>query len=94
MAHFALIHLEATPLRGEEVLVAVAGAGKTVIAAPLDALPDLLPLLDRAVQDQPRASCPACSAALPAAVLDDQRPPGPARRGTTSASNDSSSQPR
>ncbi|MDQ3676513.1 MAG: hypothetical protein M3401_06865 [Actinomycetota bacterium] len=68
---FAHMHLEATPLPDEDVLIAVPGTGKTVIAVPLDALPHFLPLLDRAVRDQPRACCPACSAVLPATVLDD-----------------------
>jgi hypothetical protein len=68
--HFALMHLEATPQPDEEVLITVPGAAKTVIAVPLDALPHFLPLLDQAVQGKPRACCPACSAVLPAEVLD------------------------
>jgi hypothetical protein len=69
--HFALVHLDVTPADDEEVLIAVPGGAKTVIAVPLDALPNFLPLLEEAVENQPRACCPACSAVLPATVLDD-----------------------
>ncbi|MDX6690588.1 MAG: hypothetical protein QOG15_2045 [Solirubrobacteraceae bacterium] len=64
--HFALMHLDDTAAPAEEALIAVPGAGKTVIAVPLDALPGFLPILDEAVADQPPACCPACSAELPA----------------------------
>jgi hypothetical protein len=69
--HFALVHLGVTPASDEEVLITVPGGAKTVIAVPLDALAHVLPLLDQAVESQPRACCPACSAVLPATVLDD-----------------------
>jgi len=69
--HFALMHLDATPAPDEEVLITVPGGANTVIAVPLDALPHFLPLLDRAVRDQPPARCPACSAVLPAGACDD-----------------------
>ncbi len=70
--HFAVMHLGAVPTPDEEVLIAVPRAdAKTVIAVPLEALPHFLPLLDRAVQDGPRARCPACASVLPAEVLDD-----------------------
>jgi len=69
--HFALMHLHDVPARDEEVLITIPGGPKTAIAVPLDALSHFLPLLDRAVQEQPPARCPACSAVLPAGVCDD-----------------------
>jgi len=69
--HFVLMHLDEIPAADEEVLIAVPGGPKTVIAVPLDALPHFLPLLDRAIEGRPRACCPACSAVLPAGRCDD-----------------------
>jgi hypothetical protein len=68
--HFALMHLDETPAEDEEVLIAVPGGAKTVIAVPLDALPHFLPILESAVAEHPRACCPECAVELPAEGVD------------------------
>lgn len=65
--HFVLMHVfnEASP--GEEVILLVPGEpSKTAIAVPLDALPNFLPILERARSGLPPACCPNCSVQLPA----------------------------
>jgi len=70
--HFSLIHLDDEPSDGEEVYVVVPDGSKAAIAVPLDALPDFLPILEQARSGLPPARCPACSATLPALVLDQE----------------------
>lgn len=70
--HFSLIRLAAEPFEGEEVYVVVPDGSKTAIAVPLDALPDFLPILEQARSGLPPPRCPACSARLPALVLDQE----------------------
>jgi hypothetical protein len=65
---FSLIHLAELPSEDEEVFVVVPGGTKTVIAVPLDALAQFLPLLARAAAGLPPPRCPACSARLPAGI--------------------------
>lgn len=69
---FSLIHLASEPADGEEVYVVVPDGSKTAIAVPLDALPDVLPILERARSGLPPPRCPACAAKLPALVLDQE----------------------
>ncbi len=47
------------------------GDVKTVVATPLDAFPDLLPLLADTVGDSPLPCCSSCSASL----IQNQREP-------------------
>ena len=64
---FCVIHVDppcAEP-EDEEVYVVVPGTGKTVMAVPLDALPQFLPLLEQAVCDLPSAQCTACTVPMP-----------------------------
>ena len=64
---FCVIHVDppcAEP-EDEEVYVVVPGTNQTVIAVPLDALPQFLPLLEQAVRDLPSAHCAACTAEMP-----------------------------
>jgi hypothetical protein len=49
----------------DEVMLTVPGAARAVIAIPLDALPEFLPLLHQATEDLGKQRCPACAAALP-----------------------------
>jgi hypothetical protein len=65
---FSLIHLAEAPSEDEEVFVVVAGATKTAIAVPLDALAQFLALLAQASAELPPPRCPACSARLPAGI--------------------------
>ena len=64
---FCVIHVDphgAEP-DDEEVYVVVPGTGKAVMAVPLDALPQFLPLLEQATRDLPPPRCAACMAAMP-----------------------------
>jgi hypothetical protein len=64
---FCVIHVDppcAEP-EDEEVYVFVPGTGKTVMAVPLEALPQFLPLLEQAVHGLPSPQCAACTAAMP-----------------------------
>jgi hypothetical protein len=65
--HFCAIHLDDVPSApdAEEVYVVVPGGSKTAMALPLDALPQFLPLLERAVGGPSRPRCPACGAEIP-----------------------------
>ena len=68
---FCVIHVDppcAEP-EDEEVHVVVPGTGKTVMAVPLDALPQFLPLLEQAVRELPPAQCAACTAAMPGLAM-------------------------
>src|SRR5688572_1439373 len=70
--HFSLIHLADQPRDGEEVYVVVPDGSKTAIAVPLDALPEFLPMLEESMSGRAPPRCPACSAKLPALVLDQE----------------------
>lgn len=65
--HFVLMNVSSEPSQEEEVYLLVPGdPSRTAIAVPLDALPDLLPILEQARTGLPAACCPQCSAQLPA----------------------------
>ncbi len=71
--HFCLVHLDdACGAAGEEVYVVVPGS-KTAMAVPLDALPEFLPLLERAVGGKYPPECQSCAAAIPKLAVS----PGP-----------------
>lgn len=65
--HFCAVHLHdpCWPPGEEEVYVVVPGTSKTVIAVPLDALPQFLPLLEQVVGGDARPACPACAEQIP-----------------------------
>ena len=64
--HFVLMHTCNQASAGEEVILLVPGEpSKTAIAVPLDALPDFLPILERARSGLPPACCPYCAVQLP-----------------------------
>ena len=42
---------------------------KVALAVPLDALPEFLTVLERAVGDLPMPQCPACTATMPSRVV-------------------------
>jgi hypothetical protein len=67
-----LMHID-NELRGidpeEEVYVITPGGGQTALAVPLDAIPDLLPLLAEALADEPEQCCEHCGGPLTLAQL-------------------------
>jgi len=66
--HFCAIHLDdhgAPDGGGEDVYVVLPGAAKTALAVPLDALAQVLALLEQAVGSDAWPRCPACGAAIP-----------------------------
>ena len=66
--HFCAIHLDedGPPCGGEEeVYVVVPGTTRTAMAVPLDALAQLLVVLEQAVGSEGRPQCTNCGAAIP-----------------------------
>lgn len=69
---YCYVHLEDAPESAggdEEIFIVVPDTSKIALAVPLDALPQFLPLLQRAVGDLPMPECPACTATMPCRVV-------------------------
>ena len=69
---YCYVHLDDVPEPAdgpEEIFIVVPDTSKIALAVPLDALPEFLTVLQRAVGDLPMPECPACTATMPCRVV-------------------------